>query len=252
MKLVIKNILLILLAVFMLVSGASLIKEFINIHSSKDTNDKFRTLAQVQNIKEDCIQEKQSEVDVDFKRLKKINEDIVAWIYIPNTNINYPVVKGNDNSYYLNHNAERKYDVAGAIFIDCNNDEFVDNNTFIHGHNMWYDTMFTDIEKFKDKDFFLENDEFYLFTVEKKYVCKVISIYTTSFDSEYYNPDYLSEKGYQKYLNKVVANSDFISRNEIDYTKKMITLNTCSHELNGKSSHLRYLLHALLYEMEEK
>lgn len=74
---------------------------------------------------------------VDFKALKKINPDIVAWIRIPDTSIDYPVVQGNDDSYYLTHTFKKTEHVAGAIFLDSdNNADFSDDKNIIYGHNM--------------------------------------------------------------------------------------------------------------------
>ena len=74
---------------------------------------------------------------VDFKALKKINPDIVAWIRIPDTSIDYPVVQGNDDFYYLTHTFKKAEHVAGAIFLDSdNNADFSDDKNIIYGHNI--------------------------------------------------------------------------------------------------------------------
>ena len=74
---------------------------------------------------------------VDFKALKKINPDIIAWIRIPDTSIDYPVVQGNDDSYYLTHTFKKTEYVAGAIFLDSdNNADFSDDKNIIYGHNI--------------------------------------------------------------------------------------------------------------------
>ena len=74
---------------------------------------------------------------VDFKALKKINQEIVAWIRIPDTSIDYPVVQGNDDSYYLTHTFKKTEHVAGAIFLDSdNNADFSDDKNIIYGHNI--------------------------------------------------------------------------------------------------------------------
>ena len=74
---------------------------------------------------------------VDFKALKKINPDIIAWIRIPDTSIDYPVVQGNDDSYYLTHTFKKTEHVAGAIFLDSdNNADFSDDKNIIYGHNI--------------------------------------------------------------------------------------------------------------------
>lgn len=86
---------------------------------------------------------------VDFKALKKINPDIVAWIRIPDTSIDYPVVQGNDDSYYLTHTFKKTEHVAGAIFLDSdNNADFSDDKNIIYGHNMKDGSMFRGLRNF--------------------------------------------------------------------------------------------------------
>ena len=76
-------------------------------------------------------------ITVDFDALQEINEDVVGWIYIPGTEVNYPVVQGDDNEYYLHRTFEKKDNFTGAIFLDylCQPD-FSSDNTILYGHNM--------------------------------------------------------------------------------------------------------------------
>ena len=188
---------------------------------------------------------KEDIVEINWEFLNELNPDIKAWIYVPNTNINYPIVQGEDNDFYLTRSADKSYSTGGAIFIDCFAVEFFDDtyNTLIYGHNMWSTTMFTDIEKFKDEEFFRDNDVFYIFTRDKNYKCTIYSIYTTDFNSEMFDVYYASTDEFQEYLNKSIMNSDFERNIDIKNTDSIITLSTCSHERNGQSSELRYMLH---------
>lgn len=75
--------------------------------------------------------------EIDFEKLRKINPDIVGWIYQNGTSINYPVVKCNNNLKYLNENLQGEYSIMGTLFIDANNkDNLEDFNTIIYGHHM--------------------------------------------------------------------------------------------------------------------
>ncbi len=93
-------------------------------------------------------------ITVDFDALKEINEDVVAWIYIPDTEINYPVVQGEDNEYYLNHTFEGTENSSGAIFMDaaCSED-FTLENTILYGHNMRNGAMFGTLKRIYDVDY---------------------------------------------------------------------------------------------------
>ncbi len=91
---------------------------------------------------------------VDFDKLKKINSDIVGWIVVEDTEISYPVVKGSDNEYYLNHTYKKSSNYAGAIFMDYAQDATLSTpyeNVFIYGHNVYHGTMFAELENYCDK-----------------------------------------------------------------------------------------------------
>lgn len=118
------------------------------------------------NVAEDDKEgEKQEEtVTVDFASLQAINPDIVAWLRIPGV-LEYPVVRGEDNSYYLNHTVQKTYNIAGSIFLDYRNErDFSDSKNIIYGHNMKDGSMFHVLRNYQDIDFFQEhtNMEVYL------------------------------------------------------------------------------------------
>ena len=108
--------------------------QLVTIYYGAYKEDKANTeLAKVANVdeKDDGL------LDINWNDLKKKNEEIVAWIQIPGTKINYPVVHGSDNSFYLTHGADKQPYSSGAIFIDANaQKDFKDENTIIYGHNM--------------------------------------------------------------------------------------------------------------------
>ena len=91
---------------------------------------------------------------VDFDTLKQINSDIVAWIRIPGV-LDYSVVQGTDNSYYLHHTFRREYNIAGSVFLDARNKaDFSDSKNIIYGHNMRDGSMFHVLRDFQDLDFY--------------------------------------------------------------------------------------------------
>lgn len=100
---------------------------------------------------------------VDFDALKQINSDIVAWIRIPGV-LDYPVVQGTDNSYYLHHTFRKEYNIAGSIFLDARNTaDFSDSKNIIYGHNMRDGSMFHVLRKFQNLDFYQANREIWLY-----------------------------------------------------------------------------------------
>ena len=100
---------------------------------------------------------------IDFDALKEINPDIVAWIRIPEV-LDYPVVQGEDNSYYLSHTFRGENNIAGSIFLDYrNSSDFTDGRSIIYGHNMKDGSMFHILRIFQEVDFYQKNKEILLY-----------------------------------------------------------------------------------------
>ncbi|MCL2680284.1 MAG: class B sortase, partial [Coriobacteriia bacterium] len=98
---------------------------------------------------------KPGEDTLSFEELRAINPDVFGWITVYGTNIDYPLVQGPDNSFYLNHTAKREFALSGAIFLDVANDRnFTDFNSIIHGHHMEQGAMFGNLDLFTDREFF--------------------------------------------------------------------------------------------------
>ena len=107
-------------------------------------------------------------VMVDFAALQAINPDIVAWLRIPGV-LEYPVVRGEDNSYYLNHTVQKTYNIAGSIFLDYRNErDFSDRKNIIYGHNMKDGSMFHVLRNYQDIDFFQENTGMEVYLPDKR------------------------------------------------------------------------------------
>ncbi len=124
---------------------------------------------------------------VDFEALKKENEDVIGWIYCEGTVIDYPVLQGDDNDYYLHHTYDGKKSVSGAIFADADNSPgFADSNTVIYGHHMKNKSMFATISKWVEQEYYEEHPVMWLLTPEQDYKIVLFSEYTTSAYSDTY------------------------------------------------------------------
>ena len=108
---------------------------------------------------------------VDFDKLTAANNDIVGWLYIPDTNVNFPIVKGENNDVYLHNDYLGRYSFAGAIFMDyrCNS-KFKDRETMIYGHNMHSGAMFGRLKKYDDADYLKAHKDVYVLLPGKKYI----------------------------------------------------------------------------------
>lgn len=147
---------------------------------------------------------------VDFAKLREASGDVQGWIYCEDTPINYPVVKGEDNSFYLEHSYDGKKSSSGAIFLDAaNRSGFADANTILYGHHMKNGSMFACLEKWSDQAFYEEHPELWMLTPEGDYRIVLFAGYTTSADSETYTIFTGPCVELDAYLEACVRKSDF-------------------------------------------
>lgn len=172
-----------------------------------------------------------------LKDLKKLNPDVKAWIQVPKTNIDYPVVQGQDNMEYINKNVYGEFELSGAIFLSClNKDDFSDPYNLVYGHNMKNGGMFADVADFTNKEYFEthQKGKLYLTDATRKirfFACMKV----TAADAKIYHPD-----GYRKENLKDLL--DYIQANAVQYRdvnvadeNSLIALSTCSEaETNGR------------------
>ena len=172
-----------------------------------------------------------------LKDLKKLNPDVKAWIQVPKTNIDYPVVQGQDDMEYINKNVYGEFELSGAIFLSClNKDDFSDPYNLVYGHNMKNGGMFADVADFTNKEYFEthQKGKLYLTDATRKirfFACMKV----TAADAKIYHPD-----GYRKENLKDLL--DYIQSNAVQYRdvnvadeNSLIALSTCSEaETNGR------------------
>lgn len=124
--------------------------------------------------------EESKEDEIDFAYWQKINPDVCAWIRVPGTNIDYPVVQSiaEEDHYYLTHDIYQDENIYGAIFIEKVNDpDFTDPNTVIYGHHMTDGSMFGELTRFEEPDFFREHQEFMIYLPGETLVYEVVAAY---------------------------------------------------------------------------
>ncbi|MCL2631799.1 MAG: class B sortase [Coriobacteriia bacterium] len=159
-------------------------------------------------------------MEIDWDALHEINTEIVGWLYVPNTNLSYPIVHGSDNSYYLNHTADRTVNASGAIFLDYeNSSKFRDSSTFIYGHNMLGNAMFSEMTGYIDESFLRAHPRILIFTPTETFDLTVIgAIKCKGTDpvrrlSFYDNQDF---KGYLDLLAGYLVSGDYQELTNVD------------------------------------
>ena len=177
---------------------------------------------------------------VNFDYLKKKNGDTVAWIYVNNTNVNYPVVQFKDNSYYLTHSFEKKYNVAGWIFGDYRaNFKKLKRNTVIYGHGRTDQVMFGSLEKTLKSSWYKNSDNWIinLITPNANTYWHIVSIYVIPQESYYLRINFENNKDYKKWIDKMLSRSEYnfvknsktfsYGKNPPNVNDKFLTLSTC-------------------------
>ena len=164
------------------------------------------------------------QIQVDFEKLLAKYPDVVGYIYGANTGINYPVVKGIDNDYYLNHDYDGKTNNNGAIFLEqCCNSSFSNGNCIIYGHHMKSGLMFAALEKYKSQSFYDAHPCFYLYTPMQNYRLDIFAGSVVEGDSDIYALSPSAET-----IAAVAAKSTFNAKIGVP-AGKIVTLSTCDY-----------------------
>ena len=191
--------------------------------------------------------------NINWKKLKKLNSDVYAWLYVPGTKVDYAVVqpsKKEDDLFYLKRNLKKKYEFSGSIFSEkINTKTFKDPVTVLYGHNMLNGSMFATLHRFEDKTFFNKHKYMYIYKPGHKFTYKVYSAYTyddrhimNSFDFDQakdikkYQKSTLKPKSLTKNVRKVKLNKD----------SSILTLSTCT----SGGGETRYLVQGVLVKSE--
>ena len=183
---------------------------------------------------------------IDFAGLKEINDDCVAWIYIEDTVINYPIVQGSDNTYYLKHLIDGKWNSSGSIFLDSRvSGNMSDRHSIIYGHHMKNGTMFSELTKYKEQDYFDAHPTGYLITPERIYQIEFFAGYVANVKSASWELSFASDEDYEKWIQEAKKQSWFTSDVNPAVTDQVLTLSTCSYEFDNA----RYVLHGVMREI---
>ncbi|MCD7950231.1 MAG: class B sortase [Erysipelotrichaceae bacterium] len=184
---------------------------------------------------------------IDFDALLERNEDVIGWIYIPDSNIDEPILKGKNNDTYLHTSIDHESLSAGCIFVEeTNNDDYSDDMTIIYGHNMKNGSRFHDIRYYSDEEYYYEHQTVYIYTLDGNInIYEIFSAKVVDPDDECYTTvinDYVT------YVEEAQSNAQMTS--EIDTTQQqpLIMLSTCWSQTNTK----RNIVFAYLTEVYER
>lgn len=186
---------------------------------------------------------------IDLDAAQSVNDDIVAWLYCPDTVIDYPVCYGDNNSYYLTHLADGTYNRNGCLFIDCKDSgDFTDDNTIIYGHHMASGKMFASLIKYADQGYYDAHPVMYLTTEDATYKVELFSGYVTDTGSSAYTINCGTRHEFAEWLREISGKSDFRPNGiTISTEDHIVTLSTCAYEFQNA----RYVVHGRLVRLED-
>ena len=173
-----------------------------------------------------------SPIQVDFDNLLAQSKDVIGWIYCPDTVINYPMVRGSDNDYYLHRFLDGSYNGGGTLFMDfkCNRD-FTDPNSIIYGHHMNDGSMFASLKKYQtDPEYYGKHPTFYINTPTQNYRMDVFAGFVCDADSDTYTIGFSDDASFQAWIDRMVSQSDFTTDVQVTSDDHIVTLSTCSYE----------------------
>ena len=164
----------------------------------------------------------------DINKLENEYEGATGYIDIPNTNISYPIMQGEDNSYYLKHLPNGDRNKMGSIFLDYRNNGFNDKNTIIYGHNFNNGTMFSDLLNYKSFEFYKNHSNYKIYTSDKVIEVAIFAVYIADATKDEL-PINFESTDFDDYLDMVLESNLINSEVSIDSEDNLITLCTCSN-----------------------
>ena len=207
---------------------------YINKKTYKENNDILNDIKINSSDVKDNITERMLQV----QELNNINEDIIGWLEIPDTNINFPILQGNDNEYYLTHTYEKEYSKDGSIFLDKDYDWTIpSSNLLIYGHNNKNGNMFQDLLKYEDENYYKEHSYIRFTTVDDDSQYEIISVFKSRvyYKSEqnvfryYFFINAANEEEYNYYVEESKKASLYDTGKTAIYGEQLLTLSTCEY-----------------------
>lgn len=178
----------------------------------------------------------------DLSALRQVNEDVIGWVLIPGTKINYPIVQGEDNSYYLNHLWDGRKNSCGSIFMECTeSSDFTDFHTILYGHNMSDGSMFSNLHYYDYQSYLPHNPYVYVVTDSGVYRYEIYAAHTIEIDNYVYALDLSREDQKERLIEASMEKTVIDAGITPAVTDRILTLSTCD---GGQS--VRWVIHARL------
>lgn len=242
---VLSTILMVVGVVLLLVAGGLYLHAQLDYAATDANNEKLAAYA---TVSDDAAQSDGCPITVDWESLKAVNDDVVGWIYIPGTNVNFPVYQGETNDTYLRTTATGEYSVGGQIFMDYENTRpgLIDRQTIIYGHHLNNGAMFAQIDEYANQSGLEQLQTIWYLTETATYELEPLCFYKTpATNGDARTVAWASDEDFHSYLTGLVEqatakNDEAV--NAMSSISKVLTLCTCDYENNFGQSNGRGLL----------
>ena len=237
-------IILVCLFVILIISLKNIIEWFSDNSKTKEIIEKIEKNTNLIPVEED-----KRMMYVDLTDLKKINSDTVGYIKVNNTNIDYPVVKTTNNSFYLDHSFDKTYNKAGWVFMDYrNNTNYFDTNTILYAHGRLDNTMFGSLRNVIKESWYTNSDNYIIKYSDNSSssLWQVFSVYKVLETDDYLDINFNTANDNNQFINLIKNRSIYNFNTEVNANDKILTLSSCYDDKN------RVVLHAKLIKYVEK
>lgn len=207
-------------------------------YNAKREEQEYKEILNKVEIDNKEITEQKTERMLQVEELKKENEDIIGWLEIANTDINFPVLQGTDNEYYMTHTYKKENSKDGSIFLDKNYDwNLPSSNLLIYGHNNRNGNMFQSLLEYKEESYYKEHPTIRFTTINEDCEYEIIAVFTSRvyYKSEknvfryYYFINAENEEEYNNYVEESKKASLYDTEKTAEYGDQLLTLSTCEY-----------------------
>lgn len=225
-----------------------------SIEPNRSAHGSYRTDAQVDGVVDDLPFEAPAN-PIDFAALRAEEPDAYAWIYVPGTDVDYPVLRHPaDDSYYLDHNGRGEYAIEGSIYSETvNGDDFGDPVTVLYGHYLVNGTMFSSLHSFEDPVFFEEHDAMYVYLEDRVLTYRIVSAYETDDRHILKTNDFADDDRLRAYFDRVVdpeaVDGNVRQEEQVESDGKIVQLSTCTSPTEDTDR--RYIVTGKLIDEQE-
>lgn len=190
---------------------------------------------------------------VDLEALRRVNPQVIGWIFLPGTNIDYPLVQGEDNQYYLEHTWDHEASAVGAVFMEATNaPDFSDYSTIVYAHNLRAGTMFSALHNYKDQAFWKENPYVYIVSDGGVFRYAIYAAYEADVTGATYWRDVDSDLRRQEYVAYGLSLSVLDTGIRPTTETPVLTLSTCTGYTYARRWVIQAVLEGLVIPLEEQ